>query len=38
MESGKPLLSEVAILLIAGEFFVSPKLSRLCFQENCEEV
>jgi hypothetical protein len=38
MESGKPLLSEVTSLLIAGEFLVSPNLSRFCFQENCEEV
>lgn len=38
MESGKPLLSEVTSLLIAGEFLVSPKLSMFCFQENCEEV
>jgi hypothetical protein len=38
MEGGKPLLSEVTSLLIAGEVLVSPKLSRFCFQENCEEV
>jgi hypothetical protein len=38
MESGKTLLSELTSLLIAGEFFVSPKLSRFCSQENCEEV
>jgi hypothetical protein len=38
MECDKQLLSEVTSLLIAGEFLVSPKLSRFCFQENCEEL
>jgi hypothetical protein len=35
MEGDKQLLSEETSLLIAGEFLVSPKLSRFCFQENC---